>query len=91
MFGLMMELHRWNGRNLIIGGGLRRNYGDATTPVWHWRRNLHQRKRAKDRNGEKTTYLGDLDVMAEGADTWGLGVVPPAKGTVQMIINPVDM
>lgn len=29
--------------------------------------------------------------MAEGADTWGLGVVPPAKGTVQMIINPVDM
>jgi len=31
-------------------------------------------------NNEASAYLGDLDVMAVGADTWGLEAVLPAKG-----------
>ena len=31
-------------------------------------------------NNEASAYLGDLDVMAVGADTWGLEAVPPPKG-----------
>jgi kynurenine formamidase len=31
-------------------------------------------------NNEAAAYLGDLDVMAVGADTWGVDAVPPAKG-----------
>ena len=31
-------------------------------------------------NNEGAVYMASLDVMAVGADTWGLEVVPPAKG-----------
>jgi kynurenine formamidase len=31
-------------------------------------------------NNEAAVYLGNLDVMAVGADMWGVNAVPPAKG-----------